>query len=199
MKSLKDIFSSSKNTSVDVRNPDKNVDVIVGNITPINTSDVSPGKWTIPDIRWDMDIRLSQKLWINFDALEKSNKRKKKDILIKQKNKYIDIHAAFILWVRKAKNMSLTWWIYLSWALFLCVVVLWYIDKVIVENRVNAWYEKLLSLKSWGKSVGDIKKVVNNSRFDFLIADSRAELIKILYGFLASNTLRSFLIWDNNS
>lgn len=54
----------------------------------------------------------------------------------------------------------------------MCVILLFLsINALVVENRVNAGYEKIISLNAGQADISYVKKLVNDARFDFLLSD----------------------------
>lgn len=186
MQSLKDIYSSWEKKVIDVRNPDRIISPKVSERENQLLNDVK--KWTWKDISFSKkhSIKLSKKTWKNFDALEKSIKKiwvpKKKDIKIAKRTSTFSFSWTVLSAFKKIRNM---WYIGAIYICLFSILFLWiigYLDKIIIENRVNAGYEKLMSLKSWVSGLEDLQKKINNARFDLLIADTLFFPFRILPG-----------------
>ncbi|MFK7780542.1 MAG: DUF4012 domain-containing protein [Candidatus Gracilibacteria bacterium] len=55
--------------------------------------------------------------------------------------------------------------------IFLIIGLLLFIDKYIVENKINSGYEKILSIKDNSGNIDFIKKNINDAKLDFIIGD----------------------------
>jgi len=58
--------------------------------------------------------------------------------------------------------------------IFIIFIIIWIfltIDKFVVQNRINAGYEKILSIKDNSGDIEFIKKTVNNAKLDFIFSD----------------------------
>lgn len=51
------------------------------------------------------------------------------------------------------------------------IVWLAFLDKIIIENRINSWYKKLISIKDNFWDTDYISKTINDAKFDFILAD----------------------------
>lgn len=70
---------------------------------------------------------------------------------------------------------------YVSIILLIGVSVL-FLGKIVVENRVNAGYSKLLSFRDSNSGLEEVRKTINDARFDFLLSDILFTPFKILPG-----------------
>ena len=150
------------------------------------TQVIEETKWNIfYDIsnNWDTDIHLGKKTeillnkrrWKNFDSLEKKkswNYFKSSDVIIPDKKEDFSFISYYIRCKRFISQLTTGWLILFSLLCVLGLLLLWFTDKVIVENRVNAGYEKLIQVREGGEMFDGIQKNVNAARFDLLIADS---------------------------
>jgi len=170
MQSLKDIFSSTDITPVYIRDAKRVKSPRIEALDSDYINDLqSDPLWDI-SLKKHTKIQLSKKSGADFDALEKK-KKKKKDIIIRKKTSLFSLHDSIIIGITKIKRMWYVGNLYLFIAVFSLLGWFLFLDKLIVENRVNAWYEKLVSIKSGGYNLEEIKKQVNNARFDLFLAD----------------------------
>jgi hypothetical protein len=175
VKKLKDIYTWELEESLDIRNPER-----------ITSPEVSNTSWEKLDdfIAWEkkdislyerQNIIVEKKWWKHFDALEKrpafSSLFLMKDIKLKKRKKGFSMWPYIIEGQRYIKSA----WIFWIWILIFItlsgVIILGLLDKVIVENRVNAGYQKLLEVKNWSLALPEIQKNINNARFDLLLSD----------------------------
>ena len=142
-----------------------------------STSDIRPD---LQDIVFETDtqVRLHRNNTKNFDALKKNSvlgkmwrdkplditKTKSKYSLKSLHDAYINIDFKELVFENKLFPVFVAGFLLFLWCFL-------YLDKIMVENRVNAWYTKILSLKDAGYSIKDIKKTVNSSRLDFMLAN----------------------------
>ncbi len=121
-------------------------------------------------------ILLWKKKWKNFDALERKKRGyfflKSKNIKLSPNKEKFSFFIYFLYISRFFKKRSILWQWILIFLVIIWVLILWYFDKNLIENRVNAGYEKLVEIKGWHLSLSDIQKKVNNARFDLLLADT---------------------------
>ncbi len=126
------------------------------------------------DIQPEYTIKIGKKRGKYFDALEKSNNlfggKKLLPVDIRNKNyfSFVPYRLAIQRYIKKL------WWMGMGLTMmfvFIVCVILSYVDKLIIENRVNAGYQNLIEIKEWNLSLEQIQKKVNNARFDLLVAD----------------------------
>ncbi len=142
-----------------------------------STADI---RQNLQDIVFDTntEVRLHKNNTKNFDALRKKSvfdkvwKTKPLDIT-KTKSKYSlkSLHDAYINLDFKKLIFENKLFPVFVWVFLLFLWGFLYLDKIMVENRVNAWYTKILSLKNAGYNIKDVKKTVNSSRLDFMLAN----------------------------
>jgi hypothetical protein len=175
MKKIKDIYHWDLNVSLDTRDGDRITSAQVNTKSNIILDDISLWEKNDISLYTYQKIILEKKSWKNFDALEKkstfSGIFSLKDIKIRNKKTNFTIFPYIITFQRYIKK----WWLFWStimWCLLLLFILcLWFIDKIIIENRVNAGYERLLEVKQWKGGLEQIQKSVNNARFDLLLSD----------------------------
>ena len=146
------------------------------------------------------EIHLEKKKGMKFDALEKESfltSFLKKDIVIHGEEKrffseripkYTNISTHVTSPLTQLVQSLSTYFqnlgkkgiVTLGSILFFVVISVIYLDKIFVENRVNAGYEKLLEVREWSISLEQIQKNINNSRFDLLLADTFFTPFKII-------------------
>lgn len=117
-------------------------------------------------------IELSKKISRNFDALEQEKNifyKRKKNISLQKTSFQFSEYLSSCFWGFK-KQYSRFWII----GFFVFFLVFWMLytlfAKIVVENRVNAGYEKLLSIREGNLSFPEIQKNINNARFDFFLS-----------------------------
>ncbi len=125
---------------------------------------------------WEkIEIQVLKKRWKNFDALEKQGFMTslfRWDVTVWKKNKSLSLHEFYVRCTRYLKWCTRQGIIFFLCCTFLVCFVLWFLDKIFVENRVNAWYSKLLEVREWSIPLEQIQKKINNSRYDLLLADA---------------------------
>jgi len=175
MKRITDLYSSDElDEELSISSSFVRDKIVVWKQKHKNTSDLKEWKSDII-FQSQKNIILSKKRWKCFDGLEQKNifrnLYEKKVLNFSSKGKWFSFYEFYKNILNYFKNISFKWWIIaLSfWIIFLCVWLFWL--KLLAENRVNAGYEKLLSLKDSSSSIGDVQKIVNNARFDFFVAD----------------------------
>ncbi len=150
---------------------------IVEDIRNKNTLDIQDN---LDDIVFttNTEVRLHKNNTKNFDALSgkglltKISWNKPLDLTKDKKNyslknlhdSYVDLDFKKLIFENKLFPLFVLGFFIFLW-LFL------YLDKIMVENRVNAGYEKILSLKDSGYNMKKIRRTVNNSRLDFMLAN----------------------------
>jgi len=137
--------------------------------------DMIAWKGSIISLAKDYPIILQKKSGKHFDALENTSAFSKifsmRDISLARKK---SLSSTEYIWYTSSKLWKFLKWFHpLSLTLFLVIFLFWYwfIWKIVIENRVNAWYEKLLSIRDGETSLEDIQQNINNARFDLLLAD----------------------------
>lgn len=161
----------------------------VSNIyTPLEISINKLEKDSINDLKTNLnDInnisRQIPKVWklktINFDSL--IDDKRLTDINLSKKKTFFQ---NFLLWLK--------WRVYLSWKpvpffnkrvffsknflknlwiIFVIFFFFWVIDKFIIENKINFWYKKIISIKENPWNIEFISKSVNDARLDFIFWD----------------------------
>ena len=69
------------------------------------------------------------------------------------------------------QHLSLTWYFALLLILLSSWFLLLFIVKHTIEARVNRWYQTLIEISEWWKDFYEVRKLINRTRFDFLLAD----------------------------
>lgn len=156
-------------------------------------SDISGVDSSSIDLGWNKQIIVEKKKEQTFDALEITKKRKK-DIKITKKRKNINFPVFLYIsrFIKGLRNYSPS---IFFWCVFLCVILFWMLSKIIIENRVNSWYEKLLSVKNGSLSLEEIQKNINDARFSFFIADTLFFPFSILPGEKINTTWHAIKWW----
>jgi len=184
---LKDLKNSQDKNEVHLEHSIEELEPKVDEIKGESLLDISPWEKSILNIGSKREIGVEKKKntykkSIKFDALEKSkpdvmshiksilNSSKDAIILSPKKNKNPTPYV--LLLRRRIKSLWVYWIASVVIASLLILVWLGFLDKALVENRVNAGYQKLIDIKEWELSLWEIQKKVNNSRFDLLIADT---------------------------
>jgi len=184
MQRLHDIHSpKSFETDIEINSSFRQPEVKISAAKKLSLKDIWTWKKAIV-FEKRRDITLSKKRWKCFDALEQKTRiqkmYQKKDISLlesKRNISFISIYSKTIVFI-KSLTLKTTWiWCGLLFVLF-CFSL--FFLKVWAENRVNSWYEKILSLKQWAMSISEIQKTVNNARFDFFLANLCFSPFKIL-------------------
>ena len=150
---------------------------IVEEVSKKSTSDI---RSDLQDIVFETDtqVRLHRNNTKNFDALKKRSvlgkiwrdrpldmtKAKSKYSLKSLHDAYINLDFKELVFENKLFPVFVAGFLLFLWCFL-------YLDKIMVENRVNAGYTKILSLRDAGYSIKDIKKTVNSSRLDFMLAN----------------------------
>lgn len=175
MKKIIDIYEQGLENEIDIRNKSRIKSPKVSDITEHSLSDISSWKWSDISLKKDCQIQVNKKSWKHFDALEKksafSRLFKMRDINIASSRKY---SITEYIWYKFSKMCSYMRNFSPVSLVFICIFcvgiyVLW--AKYVVENRVNAWYEKLLTIRQSGTNLEQLQKNINNARFDLLLAD----------------------------
>lgn len=186
MKKIKDIYSDSLSSSIDTRDDQRVTSPKVSQWEADIKHDMSPWNGSIISLAKDYSIKVQKKSGKHFDALEKTSAFSKifsmRDITLARKN---NMSASEYIWYKCSRL-----WRYIKWfhplslsIFFVCFIFLyWVTSKYIIENRVNAWYEKLLSLRDWKIALESIQKNINNARFDLLLADVLFSPFRIFWG-----------------
>lgn len=121
-------------------------------------------------------IILEKKQGKHFDALEKqtafSSFFKLRNIVLKQSPQSSSFTHYRLKVIRTIKNLSPLGFSLFLWGCFVAVIFLGYLDKLFIENRVNAGYQKLLDIREGNISLEEVQKKVNNARFDLMLADT---------------------------
>lgn len=142
---------------------------------------------TIDILIWKKDLDLFRKIKLsilksktrNFDSFLNEKKLKDIDLTFKpsfnDKLKWILTYKRSLTWkplsfFREKRLFSRDFFKKL-WFVFSIIFVLMFLDKALVENRINAWYEKLLSIRENTWDINFIKQSINNSKFDFILTD----------------------------
>lgn len=133
------------------------------------------GNASLPDIHLSSqkDIIVQTKNTKNFDALEKRSHifwALKKNISLKKREKNMLDSASILLSKQRKKLKKLSIFSIFAW-IFIFSIFSAFLSKIIIENRVNAWYEKLLLIRQGNMSFEEIRKNINNARFDFFLSD----------------------------
>ena len=122
----------------------------------------------------DRSIGIDKKKGKHFDALEKrgafSQIFQMKNINLKKKEplfRFVEFRLKIQRYLKSLSSMGLLFFIFF---IFLGILFFGYLDKIFVENRVNAGYQKLLDIREGNLSLQEIQKKVNNARFDLLLA-----------------------------
>ncbi len=176
MQKIKDIHIDWLAPDIDTRDPNRVTSPVTDSVKTQHVDDIKTWKWSIISLAKDYKIRLEKKSGKHFDALEKKSAFSRiflmRDISLKSKNntqwftEYIGYKFSHFFWyISSFHPISLV---------VLCIIFLgiyWLGSKYIIENRVNAWYQKLLSIKDNTNGVESVQKNINNARFDLLLAD----------------------------
>lgn len=72
--------------------------------------------------------------------------------------------------------------------IFAIIFIFLFIDKLIIENRINSWYKKLLSISENSWDINSVTKKINNSKFDFILAD----ILYIPLKFIPNNNIKNW-------
>jgi len=175
LKKIQDIYEAWLEKELDVRSSDRIDSPVISHTEADTMNDISQWNKTDISLYKTSQIVLEKKSWKHFDALERkwifSQLFKSWDISLKSKSK---LWITWYIWYIFSKSyISLSrlslftligLFIFCAW-----IYTLWV--KFIIENRVNAWYEKLLSLTDGGNNINILQKNINNARFDLLLAD----------------------------
>lgn len=176
-KKIRDISSEDENLLIDIGTPQEEKEIEVIQETIVLERDISEGEGKIISLKKNREIHLVKKKGKHFDALEKktafSSFFQMRNIVIKkQKRESHPLSVTLLLGKRYLQSLSKLGLFLLWCSLVFAVVFLGYLDKIIVENRVNAGYQKLINIREGNLSLSEIQKNVNNARFDLLIADT---------------------------
>lgn len=176
MKKIKDIHRNWLESHIDTRDPNRVVSPQVDMNINLIRDEIQSWKGSIISFHKDYPIHLQKKSWKHFDALEKKSAFSKmfsmRDISLKSKNN----HNSFFryIWYKSSIFKKYIKWFHpLSlFAIFIMFLwVYWVVSKIVIENRVNAGYQKILSIRDTVWWVEEIQKNINNARFDLLLAD----------------------------
>lgn len=174
MNKLKDIHTDKQDISIaQDKNPatpyveDLDMDSLKDISNDSSKKDVS--------IKVENEIIIEKKRWKNFDSLEKKWFfwwfKLQKNIKIHKKKKTPVVFVSFIKFKRYLRDLWFFGWWITTLVLLIWIFFLWILDKIFIENRVNAWYEKILSVKNGNLNLNEIWKNINDARFDLLVSD----------------------------
>ena len=199
MKKIKDISHWEHDMILDTRAQDRIISPVVNHVSWKKIDDIFMWENTDISLYEKQEISLKRKTWKHFDSLERksafSSMFKMKDIKLKSKKTSFTFTPYSLAFRRYIKSI----WVYgsmimLSLFLIFCLL-LGFLDKIIIENRVNAGYEKLLQVKQGIGWLELIQKNVNNSRFDLLISDILFTPFKIFPGEKISSVKHVISWW----
>ncbi len=156
--------------------------------TPLSVSQESEDAYKHQDIRTDLsdiDIHTPEKIQIEknktrfFDSLSPKSFFFPETIDLGKKNDWRKALLDF--------RFPQKWNINVFLILVVIVGFLWFLDKNFVENRVNAWYEKLFDAFTGTWDIQQAKHDVNDARFDFLVSDVFFTPFKIFWSEKVQN------------
>lgn len=124
-------------------------------------------------------VKLNKNKTKNFDSVIKEKKLKNIDLSVKP-----SIFKIVLWWIKwkltltgqpiwffKNRKYITRWFFKKMWVILLWIFVLLYIDKLIIVNKTESWYEKILSIKNYSWDIEKTKKIINDAKLDFIIAD----------------------------
>ena len=129
------------------------------------------------DLWWKKNVCIQKSKTKNFDSAMCDKRLKNIDLSIKPS--FLKILKKSIKW-----RTTITWIpisvfkerVYFTKGFFknmlIFFVFLWLflvIDKFLVEDRINSWYEKILSIKENSWNIDFVEKNINDARLDFII------------------------------
>ena len=69
------------------------------------------------------------------------------------------------------RTLTITWYFSLLLICISSAFLILFIVKDTIEVRVNRWYETFLAISQWEKDFEEMRRLINRTRFDFLLAD----------------------------
>lgn len=175
MKLLKDLTSSdSRDENLDIRDSKSHKESTVVKNNDTLCVDLQKNIDSTIELSKSRDIEIESKKTRNFDALEKNIGflQRKKNIVLTSKKEWPKIYPYFLYLKRKLRDTSFWWRIGFVMVIFFFIILVWLLDKVFIENRVNAGYKKLIDIREGNIWAHEIHKKINNARFDFILANA---------------------------
>lgn len=71
---------------------------------------------------------------------------------------------------------------------FSLLLLLWILDKFVVENRINSGYKKLIEIKKNSWDINLVTKNINDSKFDFILS----EILYSPFTFIPNNNIKNW-------
>lgn len=200
MQKIQDIHKDELTPSIDTRDPERVISPQIDTNTQEHIQDIKAGNGSIISLAKEYPIHVEKKKGKHFDALEQKSAFSKiflmRDISLKTKNKSYSISST--IWYRVSK---IFWYIKQLSSLTIILVsiafiwVYWAASKLIIENRVNAWYQKLLGIRENTQGLDAIQRDINNARFDLLLADILFTPFALLWGERIDSVARVISGW----
>jgi len=148
-------------------------EVLIESLDSENLNDLHAKKNRDIDMHYISTIRVDKNTTRNFDALQ----IKKRNIFWKQKNISLQkkqdstMQQVEVYISKKIKRIKNIWYISLWIWILIFSIAYGIFAKIIVENRVNSGYEKLMQVKEGNIGFTEIHENINNARFDFILSD----------------------------
>lgn len=155
-------------------------------------------RWKILNIIRNKKIKLKNITKLQIESLSQNKKKKLKDINLDPNKENIEkkkqvLHKRKLNTKNKVfktnnvKNKSIIerykWSKYkvvINFAIICIIFLLWYLDKIVIENLTNSWFNKIISLKEDFSSGEKNKKIITSARFDFVLANILLTPFKII-------------------
>lgn len=190
--------------NLDVTNIYNKVEININKLKTHSTNDLRSDLKDLNYI-WKKNPKTFKLETKNFDSVLKD--KRLKDIDLVEKNSFFQ---TFLLWLK--------WRITLSWKpisifnesvfftknffrnlvlIFLVVSVFLFIDKSIIENRINSWYNKLISIKNNSWDINLVKKNINDAKLDFVIWNILFKPFLLIPNNNIQNWYNILLWWKN--
>lgn len=189
---------------LDISNIYKKVDISINWLKDKSIIDIK--KW-LKDINyiWKTSPEVKKLKTKNFDSVIKDKRLKNINL-----NKKVNFFKTFFLWLKGRVTLS---WTPISIFkekefftknffknLWITILLIWFfllIDKYIVENRINSWYQKILQIKDNSWNIEYVEKNINDAKFDFILSDILFKPFLLIPNKNIKNWYNILLGWKN--
>lgn len=172
MKKVQDISIWNLESNLEVFQ-DKIIEILPDKLEESHINDLSPETTQDIDMYYKTLLRVDKKYTRNFDALEMNSRKlwqKVKNISLKKKENTISQKTEVYV-SKKLQKIQKVGYVLLWIGILIFSIVYAFFAKIIIENRVNSGYEKLILVKHGNLDFQEIHKNINNARFDFILSD----------------------------
>lgn len=198
------IVDDNVDENLDISNIYTKVEINVNSLKDNSVNDLKSGLKDINHI-WKKSPEVNELNTKNFDSAVKD--KRLKDINISWRPGII---KTFLLGLKWKVTLS---WVPISifkerkfftknffrniWIIFLVIWTLLYLDKFVVENRINSWYQKILSIKDNTWDIDYVKKNINDAKLDFILSDILFKPFLLIPNKNIKNWYNVLLGWKN--